>query len=273
MIKRILAEPLVAFLALGGLLFLVYAVTGEAPEPREDQIVISPEIEGQLAVNFEQTWRRPPTEQEAEGLLNSWIRQEVLVQEALDLGLDRDDTIIRQRLQQKMEFLLSALAEALQPSDEELQAHLDENTEAFVEPTRIAFEQVYLGAAPSESLVQSVTDALQDGAAPETLGERTLLPARFALSAPTAIDSALGPGMSARISDLPAGEWVGPVQSGYGWHVIRITDRVEGRLPELSEIRDKLETAWRATKSRELMETQYANLLNRYEVVRPEDRE
>ncbi len=270
MIKRILAEPLVAFLGLGGLLFLIFAMTGNAPEPREDQIVISPEIEEQLATQFEQTWRRPPTAQEAEGLMNSWIRQEVLVREALDFGLDNGDTIIRQRLQQKMEFLLSALAEALEPTDDELQAYLDENPQAFSEPARTAFDQVYLGDSPSETAAQDAIEALQNGAAPASLGERTLLPSRFELSVPTAIDSALGPGMAARILTLPEGEWSGPVQSGYGWHVLRVTDRVDERPANLEEIRDKVATAWRAEKARELMDQQYTNLLARYEVVLPE---
>ena len=97
-----------------------------------------------LAQNFSRTWQRPPTREELDGLVEAHLREEVLYREAVALGLDRDDTIIRRRLQQKMEFVSEEAAALAKPTDEDLAKYLAANTEAFRVEPRVTFAQVYL---------------------------------------------------------------------------------------------------------------------------------
>ena len=265
---RILTEPFVVFLAIGAALFAVYAWVGDAPPPAQDQIVLTPDDEVWIAQQFETTWCRPPTEDEANALMDGYVRQEVMVREAVALGLDQNDAVIRQRLQQKMEFLLNAAAESLEPTDAELMSFLQDHPDKFAVQPRLAFEQVYLGDSPTDADVQSTLAALENGQAPETLGQRTLLAPATALLSPGGLNGSFGPGVFERAWPLPDGLWSGPIQTGYGLHLVRVTNRETGHVPGLDEIRDKVLTQWRLTKADELSAEQYQRLLSQYDVLR-----
>ena len=141
---KLLREPLVHFLVLGAALFLLYKIVADPVGDRSDRIVVTSGHIERLVEGWKRTWQRPPTRKELEGLIEDHIREEILYREARAMGLDRDDTIIRRRLRQKMEFLFEDLGAQANPSDEELQAFLDKNPDAFRVATRVTFSHIYL---------------------------------------------------------------------------------------------------------------------------------
>jgi len=257
---RLLREPLFHFIAIGGLIFLLFAAVDDTGEAPADVIVIVPERIDQLAASFSAVWKRMPTDDELNFLIEEEIRAEVYYREALALGLDRNDAIVRRRMRQKMEFLLDTGAYLQEPAAGELEAYFAANEDFYRTGLRLALEQVYLGEAPVAEAISLSLGALRSDppADPATVGERTLLPARLGLSPPTAVDGVFGKGFFDLAADLPPGEWAGPVVSAYGVHLVRILDTLPARTPPMEEIRDAVLKNWREAKAQEIREQDYA---------------
>jgi hypothetical protein len=166
-----------------------------------------------------------------------------------------------------MRFLAESGAAALEPDEAMLQAHLDENADRFTQPVRIAFEQIIL---PQDRNPEALIALLEDGADPASLGPASLLPPAFSMTPAPVVDRTFGEGFSMALQDLPVGRWQGPVKSGYGLHIVRVTDRVEATLPPLSDIRGRVEAEWRATQMEEMRESFGQALLTRYQVSLPD---
>jgi PPIC-type PPIASE domain len=263
-------EPLLHFLMLGGVIFGLYAVLDDSPPPQEKNAIdISVEDARRLVAEFEATWRRPPSESELAEIIDASIREEVYVREALALGLDRDDAVIRRRLQMKMEFLTESGAEVVTPDDATLQAHLDANPDLFIEAPLVALEQVMLDGADPQAAAEALA-LLRQGEDPASVGRPTMLPFATRPSPPRVIDNIFGPDFFALTTTFPVGTWEGPVESAFGTHLLRITDRREGRTPPLAEIRDKVEQDWRSAFVVRLREERLGALMSHYEVTRPD---
>jgi hypothetical protein len=259
-LMRLLREPLFHFIAIGGLIFAVYAAVDDTGEAPADVIVIAPERIDQLATEFSSVWKRMPTDDEINSLIEADIREEVYYREALALGLDRNDAIVRRRMGQKMQFLMDTGAYLQNPAAGELEAYFTANEDFYRSGLRLAFEQVYLGEAPvAEAIATIIKRASVDPSVdPATLGERTLLPARLGLSPINAVDGVFGEGFFDLVAQLPPGEWAGPLVSAYGVHLIRILDTLPARTPPLEEIRDAVLKNWREAKAQETREQDYA---------------
>ena len=271
-VARLLREPLVHFLLLGALLFRLSARRG-GPSGAGRIVVSRARIE-QLATGFARTWQRPPTDQELAGLVKDYIKEEVYVREALATGLDRDDTIIRRRLRQKLEFLTEDALEAAAPSDDDLRAYLMTHSDSFRVEPRVAFRQVHLdrnrrGAAAERDAraLLARLSSLKPDADFSALGDSRMLPPVIDLSPQSDIARVFGKEFAARVASLAPGGWEGPIESGYGLHLVQVTGRVDGRVPELSEVRDSVEREWRAEQRRERSEALFRKLLARYTVV------
>jgi len=267
-LARLLREPLLHFLAIGGLIFLLFAALAEPSPSPTDTIVIEPERIEQLATRFQSLWRRPPTDEERRALIDDFVRGEIYYREALALGLDRDDTVIRRRLRQKMEFLTDTAADLLEPAEGELEAYLAVNENTYRSRPQVAFEQIYLGETPGPDSVELSLSALQSDPVTDlsALGESTLLPAQLGLSSPDAVDGVFGQGFFMRLAEFSAGAWAGPVKSAYGVHLIRIRESLPARMPPLEEVRDAVLRDWKAAKAAEIRELHYALLRERYVV-------
>lgn len=267
-LARLLREPLLHFLAIGGLIFLLFGVVAEPIAEPTDTIVVGPERIEQLAAGFQSVRRRPPTEDELSALIDDFVREEVYYREALAIGLDRNDTVIRRRLRQKMEFLTDTGADLLQPAAGELEAYLGANEQTYRHDPRLALEQVYLGEAPSPETVTDLLNILRSDPAtdPSVLGERSLLPAQLGLSRREAIDGTFGKGFFERIAEIQSGEWAGPVKSGYGMHLVRILDSLPAQTPPLEEVREAVLRDWKKAKALELRELHFSRLRQRYVV-------
>ncbi len=268
--RSILKEPLLHFLALGAGLFVLFGLVNE-DEVREsdDRIVVSAGRIEQLAALFAKTWQRPPTEQELKGLIDDFVLEEIYYREAVAMGIDQNDTIIRRRLRQKMEFLTEDIAAQLKPADDELKAFLEAHAKDFQRDPTWTFQQIYFnperhGDDPL-GFVRSRADELRAGM--EVEGDSTLLPAGFEKATPREIDGTFGTGFAGHFEKLETGEWSDPIRSGMGLHLVRIESRTPGALPDLEKIRPQVEREWTHQNRLEMRQRFNDELLKKYEVV------
>jgi hypothetical protein len=278
-LARIIREPLVHFLLIGAAVFALFAFTtrGEQPAPPRDRIVVTSGRIQQLAEIFTRTWQRAPTLQELHGLIDAYVKEEVYYREALKLGLDRDDTLIRRRMQQKMEFLTEPGEDVLAATDAELEAHLAANRSDFHVEPRIAFQQIFINPQKSEQPA-AVRAAEVLGAARSAppaadfrgFGDATLLPPAMPLAPLSLIDRNFGEGFGERLTQLRENVWSGPVTSPFGLHLVRITERREGYDPALDAVRKAVELRWRAARRDAFRQAEYQRLRDKYEVVVPD---
>ena len=275
-LSRLVREPLVHFVFIGALVFSAYALIGNRKDEPRDRIVVTEGRVQQLAQVFDKTWQRPPTPEEIRGLIDAYVKEEVYYREALKLGLDRDDTLIRRRMQQKMEFVTEPSDELLAAKDAELQAFLDAHKAEFRVEPRIAFQQVFLNPkkTPEAVLIRAkqTLDALRASGTddiPSDFGDPTLLPATTPLAALSSIAGNFGEVFARALADLPEHEWGGPIESPFGLHLVRVTERLDGQDPKLDEIREAVEQKWRTQKRDEFQKRAFDQLLAKYEVILP----
>lgn len=274
-------EPLVQFVAIGTLLASLYALVPQEPAtpaarpaPEAAIVVTEGRIE-QLASLFERTWQRPPTQEELDGLVDSFVREEVLYRAGTALGLGEDDQVVRRRIAQKMEFLLEPAPGEIVPTEEDLARHLATFPERFREPPRVTFEQIFVDPArhggTAEAALGAVEAALGAGEDPASLGDPTLIPAAFEDEPVGSLTRLFGEAFAARLLEVPAGEWTGPLPSPYGVHLVRVGARTEPRDPPLAEIRDAVAEDWEAVRRRAVADERLAELMTRYtiDVERP----
>jgi hypothetical protein len=227
-----------------------------------------------MAELWKRTWQRPPTQQELQGLIEDHIKEEVLYREALALGLNQDDTIIRRRLRQKMEFLVEDVAAGVEPTDSELQAFLDKNPTVFRVQGKVSFSHIYLSRdrrggsvhRDAERLLRELGNG-NGRVDPAKMGDPFLLPHNFQSLRETEVVKLFGQVFGARVLDLELGRWTGPVESGYGVHLVLVRERTEGRLPQLADVRGAVQREWLAARRREANEAFLRRLRNKYTVI------
>jgi PPIC-type PPIASE domain len=273
LVRRWVHEPLVHFLAIGALLFAVFGWRS-AGGPASDRIVITSGQIDSLAAGFTRVWQRPPTEQELKGLIDDFVREEIANREALAMGLDRDDTIIRRRLRQKVEFLAEDSSSTSPPTDAELQGWLDRHPEHFRAEPQVSLRQVFLNPARGQEAVKRDVKRLLaklslagGGATIEGLGDRLMLPNEMTGSARGEVARVFGAGFADEVLKLEPGRWAGPIESGYGLHLVFVSRRVEGRLPSLEEIRPVVQREVLTERRTAELNAMYERLLKRYRIT------
>jgi hypothetical protein len=271
--SRWLREPLLHFLLIGAALFLLHRVLNGGETDAPGEIVVTEARVEALAENFARTWMRPPTAQELKGLVDDYVAEEIYYREAIAMGLDADDIVIRRRLRQKMEFISEDLSSAVPPTDAQLQEYLDQHAEKFLEPPRLTFQQVFLstekrGAAARNDAEKLLTE-LQAGRGPASAadaGDPTLLPPAMESASLQDIGNTFGSEFAPAVEEAPVGQWVGPVQSGYGLHLVRVDRREAGTMPTLAEIRPIVQREWEAERRSDVTVSLLATLRARYDV-------
>ena len=266
-------EPLLHFLLIGVALFLLYRLVDRDGVAAPRQIVVTEARVEALSENFAKTWMRPPTPQELRGLVDDYVAEEVYYREAIAMGLDRDDTVIRRRLRQKMEFISEDVAASVEPTSAELQAYLARHADKFVRASRLTFQQVFLnGERRGEQArldAERLLAELQAGRGsgdPLEAGDPTLLPPVMESATPQDIENMFGQAFAASVEDAPIGQWAGPFQSGYGLHLVRVDRREPGTLPTLEEIRPLVLREWQVEQRARLNAELLAKLRARYEI-------
>lgn len=264
-VRAWLREPLTHFLIAGAALFAFFAWQGAPVDPTSRSITISREDRARLSLQWQQTMQRPPTDAELDSLTEKWLREEVLYREALRLGLDQGDAVVRKRMANKMDFLAGSIAETAQPSEQTLADWLANNPQRFASDPRYSFDQVYYEGKQAAQETLSKMGPQADG---KGLGEPISLPARLD-DAPTAqIAGVFGTVFADRLADVsPTGEWTGPIPSGFGWHLVRVRRIRTGKVPPLAQIRDHVEADWHAKTLESRKNKAYQLLRDAYDVT------
>ncbi|HSG06031.1 MAG TPA: peptidylprolyl isomerase [Nitrospiria bacterium] len=272
--KRLLREPLIHFLLIGAVLFLVFRIGSGPKEPGPNEIMVSLGVIESLAQSWEKKWQRKPTVQELEGLIENYIREEVLYREALAMGLEKDDTIIKRRLGQKMTFLFEDVADLAEVTEEQLEQYLAENRDSYLIEPRYSFQHIYLNPderggevhADAEKMLGLLRRSTSvDG--PAVSGDPFLLGSDFRDVSEGEVGRTFGREFASGLLELETGQWSGPVRSGYGYHLILVQEKVVARFPELDEVREAVERDLVAWRRREANEKIYQRLRERYTVT------
>lgn len=272
--KSLLREPLLHFLVIGAALFLYFHFSGGSAGPGSTRIVLSSGQIAHLEAGFTRTWSRPPTEAELKGLIDEWVREEIAVREAMSAGLDRDDTVIRRRLRQKLEFLIEDSAEASPPTDDELKAWLAQHADQYRTEPRVAFRQIFVnrdrrGAnaeADAAAILKRLT-ATGPSARIDDVGDATMLPMDFELAPIRDVDRTFGLGFAKQLDAVEPGNWSGPIRSGYGLHLVLVRQRVQGALPSFEALRPVATREVLAERRTRQLAATYERLLEKYKVT------
>ena len=272
--KRWLREPLLHFLLIGGALFALFYQVAEPETVSYNRIVISVADIERMITLFERKLQRLPTQQELNGLVEAQIREEILYREALVMGLDQDDTIVRRRMAQKVEFMFNDLVDAAEPTDKELQRFLTDHPDRFTESARTSFVRIYLNAdkrgdsveQDAEQLLQTLSSN-QDTSDAATAGDAFMFGYGFDNQSEQQVSRMFGREFAEALNALTTGSWQGPIISGYGLHLVFIEDRSEAWLPPLAEIRDAVLYELLAERRQQANQAFYNNLRERYDVI------
>jgi peptidyl-prolyl cis-trans isomerase C len=227
--KRLLREPLVHFLLIGAVLFGLYSATqsGRPATAASKEIRLSVDEIAQLTLLYQSQWRRPPTPQELARMVENKVQQEILYREALAMGLDKDDEIVKRRMAQKMQFLAEDVAAAREPTMAELRGWFEKNSGKFAQPPRLSFRHLYF--SPDRRGPRAREDAQQalaklagspvDAKIAGSLADPFMFQEYYRDRAPEFLGKEMGPQFALAVAKLTPGSWQGPVESGFGWHL------------------------------------------------------
>lgn len=273
--RTALREPLTHFLLIGLGIFVLLGAFGEEANVGDRRIRLDEDQVRRLASQWSQTWQRPPSPAELDGLIRDHIKEEIYYREALRLGLDKNDMVVRRRLRAKMEFLATSETENMVASDADLQAWLDRNPARYAPDPVYSLDQVFVtvsgGEAAAIARAKQLLGRLQAGAEPDALGDPISLPRTFDVASAFDINRQFGGEFTGALKSLPTGQWSGPVASGFGLHLVRIRNVVAPRKPKLAEVRQVIENDWRDATRESRENKAYQALLNGYkiEIERP----
>lgn len=271
--NKFIKDPAFHFLLISIGLFALFFLAPKEPTPTVAQsnfeITVTESDARNLTQLFKATWQRQPTEDELQTLVDSKVRDEIIVREARALGLDQADSAINTRLVQKMKFLTDSVAQSITPSGDELQAYFEENQQRFEVGGKVSFVQVYLGSQATQETVDETLSALRSGTSPRELGVPTMLPSEISTSQQRQVDGQFGSGFFNSIEQGALNEWLGPIQSGLGYHLVIVTRKSGAQVPQLEDIRENVLSDWRREMATEFYEAQFDGFKEQYTISIP----
>lgn len=263
-------QPLFHFLLAGAAIFALDAARDTPESAASNRIVVTVAQIERIAGLWQKTWGRAPSEAELQALVRDHIREEVYYREALKLGLDVNDTVIRRRLRQKMEFLTADDVAISKADDVTLRTYYEQNAERYRKSPVFDFMQVYFSLADDPAATDVRTnralEALRDGASPDGVGEPIGLPRTMTRADESGIARTFGSVFYGVLNTLEPGVWSGPVASGFGQHLVKISNKEAAQLPALADIRAVVENDWQAERNSASRDAAYGKLRARYAV-------
>ena len=270
-----LKEPLLHFLLIGVALFFIYHVSVDhnTLNKSQDLIVVSNTDIERLTLIFKKTWNRNPNSQELKSLIDDYVKEEILYREALKLGLDKDDTIVRRRMRQKMEFFINDISNETEPSEEDLSKFFKENKEKFTFESEITFYQLFFEAKVSNKTNLELDDLknqlnqkkikINDT---KVYSESIILPFFLDKASESEVNNKFGKKFNEEIIKQEKHIWSGPINSTYGYHLVYIDKVIDEYIPELSEIRNLVEEEWKLVLNKKLENKYFEEKLNHYKI-------
>ena len=274
MLEKLIKEPLIHFLILGALLFALNNVVSDSSSTDADNSIVISDTEVEwMQSTWNKKWSRQPTDDELQGLIESYIREEVLYREGLAMGLDEDDTIIRRRLATKMEFLAKDIGQIVEPTEAELNDYFKANIDRYMEPSMISFSHIYFNLDNRDNALGDAQIVLEKLRKNETvsvddwqLGDPFMLHYEYGLKTQAEVMQLFGSTFSDKVFEMQAGGWQGPVESGYGMHLVYIKEVVASREPSLDEVRDKVKNDLISQRRTDSFDAFYKSLRDKYEI-------
>ena len=268
LLKKIITEPLVHFLVIALLFFVIYDTLNPQIFDESKIINVSSNRIDQLQKGFKKTWSRAPNEKELKKMISNYAFDEIYAREAKALGLSENDEVIRRRLRQKMEFILQDMSILHTPTEQELNDFYQQNIDKYRQDDQYTFEQVYIMTNRSETEIeQKITEQMQrieQGEKPQ--GDTSMLPSKITNILAHQANRQFGVGFSYALNDAPINQWVGPVKSGLGLHFIKVTQHFQGNAPVLSDIKSVVLKDWRYQQNKLFVEDYQTNLLTQYQI-------
>ena len=270
--KKLFKEPLLHFLIIGLAMFIIFDLLNDDITNNDKEILVTQSQADLLFFQWATQNGRPPSQQERDGLINHFVHQEILYREAIALGLEQNDAIIRRRLAQKMKYLFDDLIPVPEPTDDELRAYIKENPDQFMQARTLSFTHVYIntddGLDAATIRANELLGRLRAGEAiPEGSGDRLLLPTRYTQVNEREIKSALGEIFARDIFTLPQHQWVGPIPSGYGIHLVKLMDATPDTIAPFDAIREDALKEWRYEEEKLLQDSFMKGLQEKYLVT------
>ncbi len=274
--REVFKKPAVHVIVIGAIVAAAYLIAKGPPTADETRrVVLSGGDILQLKASFLRTWQREPTATELRGVLEQHIRQEILYREALARGYDRDDLVVRRAMQRKMEFLAASQGLQEPPSDEEIQAYFSLRGERYRLPTVVSFAQVFVSAdrrgADAEEYAAEILARLRaedpEPTALASWGDPIMLDPYYAMQTEKEVSAAFGGDFSAAVVALEPGRWEGPIQSGYGLHLVKVVRREDSRIPEWTEVRGRIINDMEFEARNSAKDQLYQEIAQKYEVV------
>jgi hypothetical protein len=260
-------------------LFAIYGYMhrGRGGVESSKQILLTLDELRQMDMYFESQWHRPPTPQEFQAMVEDKVREEVLYREGLAMGLDKDDTIVKRRLAQKMQFLTEDVAAAHEPSTGELKAWFEKNSNKFALPCRYSFRHLYFspdkrGKNAQEDAAKALTKVAgqpEDSKLVISLADPFMFQDYYGDRTPESLAKEFGAPFAVAIEKLKPGSWRGPIESGYGWHLVFVTTVIPGRIPAFEEIEPDVKTAWLGEQKQQAWKKAYEEMRAKYTVLLP----
>ena len=265
MARALLKEPLVHFLIAGAAVF--WLLSGRAPDLGERRIVVDKAVVGAMVERFYGSFHRLPSPDETDGMIRDYVADQVYYREALRLGLDQGDEVVVRRMRRKLESLAVADAETAEPGDAQLQALIDTDPARYADDPRTSFEQVYLGADSPESRAKANVQLAGLRGGKPVSAQPAPLPAKLANASASDISGLFGDEFTLALRNLPLGQWQGPVASGLGLHLVRVSGRAAPTKPSLTMARQRATNDWRATAIAKAQAEAYQKMLGGYDVA------
>jgi hypothetical protein len=274
-LTRILKEPLIQFLLIGACIYGAYGLFGTTTEVNSDtDIVVDANRINGFVAQWKARWNRPPTRAELDGIIDQYVREEILYRQAVAIGLAEDDPVTRRRMAQKLEFMTSDLARVIEPAEGELEAYLQGNLEQFRAADRFTFMQVFFDPDKRDAATLEDAEAtlaeLQSAGVPDPdlqAGDSAMLQTYYREATPLQIRKQLGQGFASSLMELEPGLWHGPILSGYGVHLVYIYKRVDAPAPVLADVQDQVFEAWQAQQLDEFNKLFYEGLKDRHQII------
>ena len=268
--KKILKEPFFHFIVFGIALFLLYGLVNDNTNSK-DTIIINDFDVSTLISKWEMQWKRQPTEQELQNLIAQNIKQEVFYQEALKMNLDHNDEIIKRRLSQKMQFLSNDIASMIEPTVEGLKAYYQQNSDTYLTPTSYSLYQITFSPDKRKNNYKDAEETLQqfpNATFEEMKSWGDSLPFNYFFENidANALGLQLGSKFSTALETREINKWVGPIPSGFGYHLVYITKKTAPKLPEFESIKDHIIRDYEYDKQKEVDESIYRELKKKYEI-------
>jgi hypothetical protein len=272
---KLLREPLLHFAIAGAVLFAGYQWVNR---DRLDTVSVEPVRVGEgevrwLSETFTKQWTRPPTAAELNGLIAEFVNEELLAREALEMGLDKDDTIIRRRLAQKLNFLVDDTTRLIEPTDQELRGYYEANAERFTIPAKVSFTQIYFNPERRQDATSDATVALASLRGPDggglvaSIGDRLLTNSEVRDADEVAVSGMFGPEFSHQVFALEPGVWSGPLKSSFGFHLVEVSAISPAKQSPYEEVREALKQDWLREKQEFASKEYVARLREKYGVV------